>query len=128
MINPAKTGDRRDHAGEATPRRGARSRDVYKSVIGDAIYWRKEIGLLTSADAAPKPDIADLRVMRRIIVDSVKDIPGVSIIDLTAQFCSSGTCRFSANGDSLYYDAHHLAVLGARTVDWSEVDVVRSRQ
>jgi len=59
-------------------------RDVYKSVIGDATHWRKEIGLLASADVAPKPDIADLRVMRRIIVDSVKD----------RRPCVSGPLRF----------------------------------
>lgn len=98
-------------------------RHIYQTMMTSAIPLRRDLGRLTSSNNPPEPDIDATRTMRAIMARSVRDIPGVTVIDLADQFCATGRCEYSGNGVPWYVDAQHLSIAGSRRIDWGEVPV-----
>ena len=97
-----------------------------RRVIGDHLPIRAALRRMIDPDydidkefVARKPDTELYTRSRQTVASVAADYPGVTYIDLEAQLCAEGRCRFQLDGKPLMFDYHHLSAFGSRQIDWS---------
>ena len=50
------------------------------------------------------------------VIRGLKNIEGVSVFDTSRVLCGASNCALTQNGVALYFDQHHLSLVGARLV------------
>lgn len=87
------------------------------------------LGLDPAKDSQfPEPAFTDYAAAARdVLASAAKDLPGVTVLDLSGLFCTPGaTCRLVRDGQPLFFDGNHLSLAGSALVVPPLADAVRA--